>query len=217
MVEGIEIKNSRERVLHTLLIRERCTINELAEIVNINPVSIRHHINRLEAEGLVTFNEERRGVGRPRQQYYLTEKGRERFPSRYLRLTLRLLEQLKESMPPAMVSQLFTQIAQDMASGYQRELQGLTTEERLDLIKQLLLSEGFTVEWEKQGDAYKIYEVNCPYFRVGQNHPEVCSVDQTLISLILNIPARQVQCVLHGDSHCTYLITNISDMESKSP
>ncbi len=99
-----QAKSTRQRVLQTLLSRQRCTINELAEAVNINPISVRHHITRLEAEGLVTSEEERHGVGRPRRLYFLTEDGQERFPSRYLRFTIRLLEQLKDTMPEAMVS-----------------------------------------------------------------------------------------------------------------
>lgn len=199
-------KTTRERVLQTLLTKERCTINELADAVEINPISVRHHISKLEAEGFVTSNEERHGVGRPRRVYYLTESGREQFPTRYVRLTLRLLEQLKDAMPVAMVDRLFTQMAIDMASGYQEEIDGLSVEQRLDLIRDLLSSEGFTVEWEQQGDYYHIREANCPYYHVGQDHPEVCSVDQTLISTLLDIPAQKIQCMLHGDSHCTYVV-----------
>lgn len=199
-------KTTRERVLQTLLTKERCTINELADAVEINPISVRHHISRLEAEGFVTSNEERHGVGRPRRVYYLTESGREQFPTRYVRLTLRLLEQLKDAMPVAMVDRLFTQMAIDMASGYQEEIDSLSVEQRLDLIRDLLSSEGFTVEWELQGDYYHIREANCPYYHVGQDHPEVCSVDQTLISTLLDIPAQKIQCMLHGDSHCTYVV-----------
>jgi len=208
-------KSTRERVLHTLLKRERCTINELAEAVDINPISVRHHIARLEAKGLVTSTEERHGVGRPRRIYSLTERGREEFPTRYLRLTLRLLEQLKETMPQPMVDKLFTQIAQDLATEYQQELEGMDIEERLDLVTELLTNEGFTVEWERQDDHYRIRETNCPYFHIGQDHPEVCSVDQTLISTLLSIPAQKIKCMLHGDTHCTYLIPNLSSPEKQ--
>jgi predicted ArsR family transcriptional regulator len=201
-----EAKNTRERVLQTLLARERCTINELAEVVDINPISVRHHINRLEAEGMVSSEEERHGVGRPRRLYYLTEHGREQFPTRYVRLTLRLLEQLKETMPSSMVDRLFAQMAEDMAAGYTNEVVHLSVEDRLDLVQQLLTDEGFTVEWERQGDFYHIRESNCPYLHVGQNHPEVCTVDQTLISTLLDIPASKIQCMLYGDAHCTYII-----------
>jgi predicted ArsR family transcriptional regulator len=201
-------KSTRERVLHNLLVNHKCTINELAEAVHINPISVRHHISRLEADGLVTSAEERHGVGRPRRIYFLTENGRELFPTRYLRLTLRLLQQLKETVPPTMVNQLFTNMAQDLASEYESELKGLSFEDRLDLIKQLLTSEGFTVEWIKSGNSYQIKETNCPYFHIGQNHPEVCSVDQTLISTVLAIPASKIECMLNGDAHCTYVIPN---------
>jgi DeoR family transcriptional regulator, suf operon transcriptional repressor len=214
MFDEIEGKNTRERVLQTLLLRERCTINDLAGAVDINPISVRHHISRLEAEGLVVSDEERHGVGRPHRMYFLTEKGRERFPSRYIRLTLRLLEQLKETMPPALIGQLFTQMARSVASDYQEELEGLSMEERLNHLTSLLSAEGFTVEWQKHGDEYHIRESNCPYYHVGQNYPEVCSVDQTLISTLLALPAHKVKCMLLGDNSCTYVVSNLVSMES---
>lgn len=208
--------STREKVLRTLLSRQRCTINELADEVAINPISVRHHITKLEAEGLVTSEEERHGVGRPRRLYYLTESGLERFPSRYLRLTIRLLEQLKGTMPEPMVSQLFSQMAKDVASEYEMQVRGLPFEKRLDLVKDLLSSEGFTVEWESKGDEYHIREISCPYYHVGQTHPEVCSVDQTLISTMLSVPAEKVKCVLNGDSHCTYVVPKQSTVENQA-
>jgi predicted ArsR family transcriptional regulator len=205
-LQDVEAKNTRERVMQTLLVRERCTINELAELVEINPISVRHHIGRLEAEGLVTNAEEKHGVGRPRRFYFLTEKGREHFPTRYIRLTLRLLEQLKEAVPPAVIDRIFQQMAVEMANDFRGEVEGLSVEQRLQLVHALLNSEGFNVRIEKEGDNYIIRESNCPYYHVGQTHPEVCSVDQTLISTILDVPAQKIQCMLHGDAHCTYVI-----------
>ena len=217
MSSNHEVRNTRDRVLQTLLTHERCTIKELAEAVEINPISVRHHIGKLEAEGLVTSEEDHYGVGRPRRMYFLSEKGRENFPTRYINLTLRLLEQLKETMPQPMVNRLFTQIAQDMASGHRAEIESLSTKERLDLVKQLLTREGFNVEVERHGDFYHIRELNCPYYHLGQTHPEVCSVDQTLISTILSIPVQKIQCMLQGDSHCTYVIPSELDLPSQNP
>jgi predicted ArsR family transcriptional regulator len=200
---------TRERVLQTLLRKNRCTINDLAEEVAINPISVRHHIARLEAEGLVSSAEERHGVGRPRRLYFLTEKGLERFPTRYLRLTLRLLEQLKEHLPSPMVEELFSRMAEELANDYTRstELDGLSMEKRLQLMQKLLAAEGFNLEWERQGDQYHIREVSCPYLHIGQTHPEVCRVDQTLISAILDVPAEKIKCILKGDNYCTYVVS----------
>lgn len=209
--------STRDRVLRTLLVRQHCTINELAEVVEINPISVRHHINRLEADGLVRSEEERHGVGRPRRLYSLTESGLERFPSRYVRLTLRLLEQLKGSMPAPMVRSLFLQMAREMAAEYQAEASGLSMEDKLDLVSVLLRQEGFTVEWEKQGQQYLIREISCPYYHIGQAHPEVCSVDQTLISTVLSTPAEKTQCVLDGDAHCAYVVAEAPVQEYNKP
>ncbi len=208
-----QVKTTRQRVLQTLLSRQRCTINELAEAVEINPISVRHHITRLEADGLVASDEERHGVGRPRRLYYLTEDGLEQFPSRYLRFTIRLLEQLKDTMPEGLVSNLFRQMAEDVAAEYETKISGLNIEQRLDLVAELLRNEGFTVEWEQKGNEYHIREISCPYYHIGQSHPEVCSVDQTLISAMLSVPAEKVNCVLNGDHHCTYVVTNIANVE----
>ncbi|MFU8772150.1 MAG: helix-turn-helix transcriptional regulator [Anaerolineales bacterium] len=201
---------TRERILLTLLRQRQCTINELAKAVEINPISVRHHITRLEADGLVVFEEQRHGVGRPRKVYLLSEAGLEHFPTRYLRLTIRLLQQLKDHMPTELVSKLFTDMANDIAEDYAKSMPGinLSLEQRLELVKDVLINEGFNVEWEQKDDRYHIREISCPYLHIGQNHPEVCRVDQTLISSLLNVPVEKIQCILDGDSHCTYVIPN---------
>jgi predicted ArsR family transcriptional regulator len=200
------MKSTKDKILQTLLRRPRITINELAEAVEINPISVRHHLTNLQMEGLIEADEVRHGVGRPRLVYSLTQDGMERFPTKYLRLTTRLLTQMKETMPAPVVSQLFTQVAEDLAKEYSSQIQGLSMEERLDFVKELLAQEGFTVEWEKKGSEYQIHEISCPYYQLGVAHPEVCTVDQALISKMLALPANKVQCILDGGAHCTYVV-----------
>lgn len=200
------MKSTRDKILQTLLKKPRSTINDLAEAVGINPISVRHHLGNLEKEGLVEGQEERHGVGRPRLVYVLTDEGMERFPTRYMRLTTRLIAQMKETIPGPMVSRLFGQIAEDLASEYADDIKGLSMEERLDFVKDLLAEEGFTVEWEKKDNQYQIHEISCPYYQIGVAHPEVCTVDQTLISKMLALPVNKVQCILNGATHCTYVV-----------
>ena len=200
------MKSTKDKILQTLLRKPRVTINELAEAVGINAISVRHHLTNLTAEGLISADEERHGVGRPRLVYSLTEDGMEKFPTKYLRLTTRLLTQMKESMPAPAVAKIFSQIAEEMANEYSEQMKGLSMEERLDFVKEMLAQEGFTVEWEKKDGDYQIHEISCPYYQIGVTHPEVCTVDQTLISKMLALPASKVQCILDGGSHCTYVV-----------
>jgi predicted ArsR family transcriptional regulator len=207
------MRSTRDKILQTLLRHPRSSINDLADAVGINPVSVRHHLTNLQVEGLVTADEERHGVGRPRLVYLLTEDGLERFPTRYLRLTTRLLSQMKEQFAGPVVGELFTQVANDLVEQHEGQLETMNTEQRLHALQDVLAEEGFVVEWEKRGQEYLIHEITCPYLQVGQTHPEVCTVDQTLISRMLDVPAERVECILSGAAHCTYVVNLGSDLQ----
>jgi len=125
------------------------------------------------------------------------------------------LSQLKETMPKHMVGALFTQMAQGLASDYANNpaLQKMSMEERLNLMQELLRQEGFIIDWERSGNEYHIKETSCPYYHIGQDHPEVCSVDQVLISSMLSVPAAKTRCILNGDNFCTYVVENPDFLE----
>ena len=85
------------------------------------------------------------------------------------------------------------------------QVDGLSMEERLQLVQQLLTAEGFQIEWEHQGEQYLIREINCPYYHIGQNHPEVCVIDQTLIATLLGMPHHQ--STMHAERRCTLYLS----------
>lgn len=200
--------NTRSRVLRSLLLNQKRTVNELAESVDINPISVRHHVNKLEAEGLIQSEEERHGVGRPRLIYSLTNKGMEQFPQRYLQLTLRLLEQLKTNLPPEVLDGLFKEVAEGIADDltHNLNLEELELNERLKLLENALTAEGFMVNVEEDDGNYYIVEASCPYHHVGEDYPEICVVDQELIAHFAATTPKRVECILDGDKQCKYLI-----------
>ena len=209
------MQSTRQEILSILREEKQATVEDLAERLELTPMTIRHHLNVLQAQNLVVASKVRRSkkVGRPRLVYYLSEKGMERFPTRYLRLTNRLLDQVKESLPKQTANDLFVSMAKELASGYAGKVDSLSMEEKLEAVKELLSQEGFSVDWEKQDDKYLIHEITCPYYHIGQSHPEVCAVDQTLISTVLSIPVEKINCVLSGDKLCTYVIHDQQIME----
>ncbi len=202
---------TRQRILQTLLRRHQCTINELAEAVGISPISVRHHIGKLEAAGWVTSEDEHHGVGRPRRVYRLTEAGLEQFPSQYVRLTTQLLKQLKHFLPAPMVTKIFAEMAREMAQNFIDEAgeRPMSTEERLQFMTSLLNREGFMVTWEEDDDHYVVHESVCPYYHIGQKHPEVCVLDKTIIATVLDLPPEKIQhqqCIFNGDKQCRFVI-----------
>jgi predicted ArsR family transcriptional regulator len=200
------MNNTRDQILNILLQKQRATINQLAEEVGIHPISVRHHIAKLESLGQISSEDVKGSVGRPKREYFLTQSGMEEFPTRYLTLSIRLLEQLKGVLPDTTVTKLFQEIAADMVDDHtaQIDLTRLDFEERLELITRMLESEGFNIEITPNDSGYEIKGISCPYKHVGEEHPEICTVDQAIIEKVLSTEVDKTSCVLSGDQFCTY-------------
>jgi predicted ArsR family transcriptional regulator len=200
------MKSTREKIVKKLLTNPKSTIISLAESVGINGISVRHHLTSLQAEGLVFAEEERHGVGRPRLVYSLTELGAEKFPSNYLKLTNRLIDQIKLVVSKQQFESIFSLLAENLSKDHLNELSSLPFEEKLDQVKNILANEGFIIEWEKSVNQYKLRMINCPYYHVGLTHPEVCKIDQVIISTLISKPLIVKECILSGDDCCSYMI-----------
>jgi predicted ArsR family transcriptional regulator len=202
------MKSTREKVLQTLASSPRSTIIEIAEAVGINAISVRHHLTNLQAASLVSADEERHGVGRPRLVYYLTDQGLEKFPTRYYRLTNNLIEQIKETLPESEVKKLFKGMADKLSEEYQSVFESLDLEERLALLKNVMEKEGYELDWERKEDGYEIQEIACPFYQIGKDHPEICLFDKSLISNLLSVSEEEITHIRRGDNHCAFQINH---------
>jgi predicted ArsR family transcriptional regulator len=205
--------STRDQILRTLRASSRCTVRELAEAAGVSPVSVRHHLAALQANGLVTSEEVKHGVGRPYHTFALTDKALEMYPGRYFKLTNRLLDEVKGHLPEGLVAQLFSGVASAMADEYAAQLDGLPLRDRLPKLIQMLAAEGFDAEYEWGDDRVIIREFGCPYLQVGREHPEVCAVDTRFIATALDLPIERVNCLLDGDTHCTFTLKVAEDKE----
>jgi len=200
------MNNSREKILRTLLTHPGSTINDLAEAVGINSISIRHHLINLEADELVASEEERHGVGRPRLIYRLTDKGVEEFPTNYLRFTIRLLNYLRKNKDDDEYKQIFRSIGEEIARPYQADLRALPLDERISKVKGILKNEGYLIEVKRRNSSFTFTSLSCPYYRLRSEFPEICLLDHALISNLLSSTVVIDSCIFEGDDHCVYHI-----------
>jgi predicted ArsR family transcriptional regulator len=200
------MKSTRDKILNTLLTQRQATIKQLSEVVGINGISVRHHLINLQAEGLVTAEEQRRGVGRPAFVYRLTEKGMEKFPTNYLKLTNYLLTELEETLSPEELKATFERIGKKQAEESTNIDKNQPIETQLEQLANQLASDRFMLSWKKEGDSIILQSDNCPYLHVGKEHPEICKIDETLFSEALGREVQLETCMLRGDPSCTYKI-----------
>lgn len=210
------MNTTRELILRHIRTNSQATIAELAEASGISPVSVRHHVSALQAEGLLTSVEVRRGVGRPHLAYSLTDAAQERFPAKYFQFSERLLDELKASLSPNVIENIFMGMAEGMVAEYAQRMHGRSLEEKMELLVQMLGAEGFMAKWNRVGETIQLTEYNCPYVRIGQRHPEICTIDQAVIRQVLDADVEKTNCVLTGAERCVFVIRPQSLIEDAS-
>ncbi len=104
-------QSTRKAIIEALKSVGQATVNQLAKMVGVKSITVRHHLNGLMAEGLIEQQEKRQTVGRPLHVYSLTEQAESLFPHQYHRLVERLLDQVKEKLPPETIQMLMNSLA----------------------------------------------------------------------------------------------------------
>jgi predicted ArsR family transcriptional regulator len=198
------MKNTKENILNQVLLLRKATITQLSEKLGISEISVRHHLIKLEAEGLVSASEERHGVGRPRFVYCLTEKGFQIAPTNYFRLTDQALTTMKHFLGPETFLELLKQIGTDLAEAYTSSICSENPEQILEEVAENLTKDGFVFSWTKSGESLALTTHHCPVHHLGQKHSEVCAINHALLESLIQHPLKHETCILQGDPGCTY-------------
>lgn len=203
----------RKHILEILKESGGATVAELAERLDMAPVSVRHHLDILQGDNLICIGRiERTGsVGRPQQIYQLTDDAAEFFPKNFALLAAGMVRQLKQLLPPDQVDAVFASLADEMAAEANLDvLETLPLAERLKRVTDFLNERGYLARWEpcSSGDdvKFKLYKHNCPYAGVSGEHRELCLMDQLLIDRLVGVHCERTASVANHDHCCTYQI-----------
>ncbi len=206
------MQQTRQYILEILRERGDATVDELVNALKdrihheITAVTIRHHLDILRSEELVTPPTVRRRStpGRPQHVYALTEKALEFFPNNYQNLVEALLDQVKATLPPPQVNVIMENIADKMVTD--AGLLAVPMEARLDQITVYLNQQGYDSHWEPSPEGYILYTRNCPYRQIAGDHNELCGLDFRVVSGLLGVVPRRVSRLVEHDDRCTFLI-----------
>jgi DeoR family suf operon transcriptional repressor len=195
------LKEQREATVEELVVRLRDLRHD-----NITAVTVRHHLNELLKENLITCPEmlHRNTPGRPRHVYSLTDSAREYFPNNYQPLASRLLIELSVQLPSRQVNVILQGVADQMAS--EADIPNIPMPQRLEKVVIYLNEHGYNASWEKHDEGYILSTCNCPYHHIAETSHTLCEMDMRLVSSLLGIVPRLMSRVSDGGAACTYMI-----------
>lgn len=202
--------SAAERMLLQVKTRGPVSIAQLAQLLDMTPEAARQQVHKLLAAGLVAGQQEAAaGVGRPRQNWVLTEAGHRRFPDTHAQLTVQLIGSIRQLFGEDGLDRLIGQREADARALYAQTCTGKTLARRLEQLAAARSREGYMARLERDGSDWLLLEDHCPICAAARSCQGFCRSELQLFQEIVGPHARvtREQHLLAGAARCVYRIT----------
>jgi iron-sulfur cluster biosynthesis transcriptional regulator SufR len=201
----------KDRILHLLKMQGAQTATAIAEQVQVSPMAIRQHLQTLQAERWVTYEEERRPLGRPVKLWQLTKQAGDRFPNSHADLMVDLLKSVESVFGDAGLDRLVAERSQRQVQTYRAKVaETATWQQRVWAIAQLRTQEGYMAEVIElpEGDLLLV-ENHCPIYAAAQTCQKLCGAELEVFRAVLGkeVTVERVEHILAGDRRCAYRVS----------
>jgi predicted ArsR family transcriptional regulator len=206
------MEGTRLQILQLLQRNSAHTVDGLAKAVGLAPATVRRHLDILQRDRLVAFEEVRKKTGRPEYSFYLTEDGHEALPKGYDNMLGMVVQELSTLNPDDTTSKdgrgildlIFRRLSDKVADECEDELTDKGLSDRLSVLMRHLGQAEFLPEVDVSDGTLRINLFNCPFRSVALQNEAVCGFDLNLISSVLRLPAKREQWISDGDACCMY-------------
>ena len=198
-----------ERILFLLKTRAPLTASDLGRDLGITAMGVRQHLGKLEADGLVAFDDERRTVGRPKRHWRLTDKAQSRFPDTHAQVAVELIGAVDKLFGQDGLDRLISAREADTLARYRRELDGVDQlPRRLKRLAQLRQAEGYMAEITTDADgSYLLVENHCPICAAARACQGFCRSELSIFRMLLaGCSVERTDHILAGARRCAYRI-----------
>jgi predicted ArsR family transcriptional regulator len=210
------MSNTKAEILSLLKRNGAHTVGQLAEALHLAPVTIRQHLTRLEADGLVLAGQRTNGNGRPHYEFRLSAKAHAAaFPRRSDRLVELLVREIGYLDGAALAglsaadrtSMVVQRVAGRLADEYAPLLEGWPLQERVSFATEVMHADGGFAEWERTDRGYEIRDFNCLFHRLlGDGEADVCNWHITFLGRMLGAEVSVSRCPDASPQCCRYVV-----------
>jgi len=194
--------DSRQHIVEILKRRNQASVTELSQALGLTAVTIRHHLDSLMADEIVSQPVPRRrpGPGRPEMVYGLTPRADGLTPRNFGELCSCLLQAAGESADGQQA--LLEQAGRAMASRSTRP----GGHSSLASVVEFLEDRGYFPSVEEGEDGPAIVLANCPYLEVARAMPQVCQFDVALLQAMLGGTVVVQSAIARWEPNCRFTL-----------
>lgn len=193
--------------------RGALTAGEISKELGITTEGARLQLLKLTEEGLIESTHESKGVGRPTQYFRLSELGNKGFPDTHAELTVKLIQQIKETLGDEALQTVISAGEQQAKQRYAQQLnQASSLEERIRQLTEIRSREGYMAEYTKEDNGYLLIENHCPICAAAQVCQGFCTSELNTFKFVLgeDVNITRVNHIIAGDRRCAYKIIPIT-------
>jgi len=199
---------TRRKILEFLKREDAATSDAIAVNLGITASAIRQHLAALTADGLIQFERERTGPGRPTHRYSLTTAGDALFPRNYVDLTNELLGYIEDE-DSELLARVFDKRGLARLERARARTDGLPFPGKVAMVAQILDEDGYLADFAELADGtFRLTEHNCAVLAIAQRYQHACRTELDFLQALL--PEAEVVRVAHRlkSGHiCSYEIT----------
>jgi predicted ArsR family transcriptional regulator len=207
----------RRRIIQLIKNNGSSSMSELASFLDISGEGVRQHLLLLEKEGWVTRYSENNGIGRPVLQYQLTTAGEHLFEKNYDHLTIEVLDTLTHSVGEEALKNVLSAMIEQRIRQWEPKLKGLSTKERLNVLKDFYKKDDSFMEIENKDHAYSLIERNCQLNNVALQRPILCSISVSVLTHLLGCSVKRVKRLQNGDGCCVFQVLSDKPVSENTP
>ena len=199
------------RVLHAIKSGGPQSAETIAKRLKVTVVAARQQLGRLLDKGLVSFEDRREGVGRPKRSWALTDAGQGRFPDSHAAIAVDLLRAIETSFGADGLDKVIAEREKAMRHVYSERLRpGRSLADRARLLAEQRSEEGYMAEAKKlpDGDVLLI-ENHCPICVAAKACQGFCRSELSLFREVLGpeVHVEREEHILSGARRCAYRLS----------
>lgn len=197
------------RLLYALKAAGPQAAEAIGKRLGMTAVGARQHLARLLDEKLVTFDDRRESVGRPKRVWSISDEGNKRFPDNHAGLTLELIDAIKSTLGEKGLDKVIEQRERQTLKAYRARLAGAgSLKDRAGRLAKLRSDEGYMADLIRDKDGFLLVENHCPICVAAKACQGFCRSELQIFRAALgsDVSVERTEHIVEGARRCAYRI-----------
>lgn len=198
-----------DRILESIKRNGAVTAKQLSEEFGMTSMGARQHLQTLEEDGLLQFEDIKAKVGRPNRHWSLTQKGHDQFSDRHRDLTIQVIDAVEHLFGQEGLEKVALERENSVYQSYRTAMQDcLTLPSKLQKLVELRSAEGYMAELQETPSGFLFIENHCPICKAATRCRSLCQSELNVFQRLIgdDYLVSRTEHIVEGERRCVYSI-----------